>query len=67
MTFAFWTRIFIFVVIAFIAAWDMIAIIHGGNASISVAIWTWSANYPVVPFVGGFLSAHLFWQSDSFK
>ncbi len=66
-----WTKIFIGVVIAIIAIYDVWVIGAGGTrASISWTIWELSAGnceenkkaWPLVPLIAGVVVGHLFWQ-----
>jgi len=57
------TAIFIGLVIAAIAGYDVYAIMKGGTeASISHVIFVWSYKYPAFTFAMGFTMGHLFWR-----
>jgi TctA family transporter len=57
------TLIFIFLIIAAIAIFDVWVIIKKGKQqSISAYIIRWSKQYPSIPFLIGFVAGHLFWS-----
>jgi zinc transporter ZupT len=57
------TQIFVFVAVAIIAIYDLIAFASGGTgATISCWFWEVSKVRPVIPFAAGFIAGHLFWQ-----
>lgn len=57
------TPIFIFIIIAAIAAYDVwVIVVHGSHESISGYIIEWSYAHPVFSFVMGFVMGHLFWR-----
>lgn len=62
------TKIFILVVIAVIAIFDVYVWNVGGTeATISWTIFSWSHDYPVFTFLMGFTMGHLFWQMKGKK
>jgi len=62
------TKIFIFVVIAVIAVFDVYVWNVGGTeATISWTIFEWSHKFPVFTFLMGFAMGHLFWQMKGVK
>ncbi len=36
----------------------------GGEGTISVVIWDYAQDYPMIPFVMGVLMGHFFWQNS---
>lgn len=57
------TKIFISILIAVIAVYDVYIISTQGKAeSISWVIIEWSHEYPSIPFLLGFTCGHLFWR-----
>lgn len=54
------TKWFIIISTVLISAYDVFAFLSHQDATISETIWNWSAKYPIVPFLGGLLSGHLF-------
>jgi hypothetical protein len=63
-----WNKITRYVIgfsIAALIAYDVIVIINSGReASISWQIIEHSYDYPMVPFLAGFLCGHLFWRMN---
>lgn len=57
------TILFIFIMIAAIAIFDVYIIASEGKTeSISAYIIRWSHDYPSVSFLTGFIAGHLFWR-----
>lgn len=57
------TIIFIVVMIAIIAGYDVWVIASSGSEnSISMTMIEWSYKYPVFTFAMGFVMGHLFWR-----
>lgn len=57
------TRIFIVCSLAAIFAYDIVAMIKGGDeAAISFQVILWSYQYPAFTFICGFIMGHLFWR-----
>lgn len=57
------TKIFIAIMIAIIAVFDVYVFTVGGTeATISWTMFEWSHDYPVFTFAMGFVMGHLFWQ-----
>ena len=62
------TKIFIAVMIVLIAAYDVYTIVlYGTETSVSHVMITWAYEYPVFPFVMGFVMGHLFWRMGQTK
>lgn len=52
------------IVLAACGLWDVSAIFGGRKMeTVSALIQQWSVRWPVLPFVAGLLSGHLFWPS----
>jgi hypothetical protein len=59
------TQAMVIAITIMLIIWDVFVYFKGTNATISVQIWDWSKNYPMVPFVAGVWCGHLFWaQKD---
>lgn len=57
------TVIFIIFMVASIVVFDFyIVFTEGATESISAYIIRWSYDYPSIPFLAGFICAHLFWR-----
>jgi len=57
------TIIVIVLTVLLLIGWDVFAILEGGKeASISSVIITYSYDYPIIPFMFGFLCGHFFWR-----
>lgn len=54
------TKYVVIISTAALLIYDAFAWASHQDATISETIWAWSKNYPVVPFLGGLLAAHLF-------
>ena len=54
------TKWVIIITTAALIVYDVIAYVWGDDATLSQQFWAWSKDYPVVPFLGGFLCGHLF-------
>lgn len=63
-----YTVIFIVVIAAVIAIYDVVAIQQGGTeASISHTFIEWSYKMPAFTFLFGFVMGHLFWRMGDTK
>ncbi len=59
----FWTIFFIFVSVAIILSYDIVATIYGGGeSSISNFLISWSYKYPLFTLCVGIVLGHLFWR-----
>lgn len=57
------TIIIIAAVALILGAWDIYVLIKGGTeATISHLVLVSSYKYPIIPFLGGFLSSHFWWR-----
>ena len=51
--------------IGVILLFDLVMLLIGGTgATVSVAIYTFSKSYPLVPFLTGMIAGHLFFPMD---
>jgi hypothetical protein len=61
-----YTVVVIALTIIGLVAWDVYAILYGGDeSSISSVIITYSYDYPLIPFLSGVLCGHFFWRLKS--
>ena len=59
------TRWVIVLVVVIVGAIDIVlALVGGKDLTISVEIWRWSHEYPVIAFAFGFLMGHFFAQNE---
>ena len=57
------TRMLIIIIVAVVAGWDTYLLTSGDkDAMFSVVIYDAARQWPVMPFVAGFLCGHVFWQ-----
>ena len=58
----------VLIVAGVITVWDLYAQFTGGTGgTISNAIWLWSKDNQILPFMFGVLMGHLFWQVEKPK
>lgn len=58
----------VLIVAGVITVWDLYAqLTEGTGATVSFAIWEWSTDNFIVPFLFGVLMGHLFWQVEKPK
>lgn len=58
------TRWFVVGVLVVIIGYDLWAYFQDDNGTISVFMWDMSQRYPIIAFVGGLISGHLFWPAQ---
>lgn len=62
---AFWVALFIVVASVGVAVYDIIAAFAPGNwRTVSDVIGEWSFRWPILPFMAGLLTGHLFWRRN---
>lgn len=62
------TGLFILIMVVVIAIYDGIAIFQGGReGSISHWLIIKSYDFPIIPFIAGFICGHLFWRMRDTK
>ena len=57
------TRMLIILIVLVVGSWDTYLILSGDeDATVSVVLYESARQWPVIPFVAGFLCGHVFWQ-----
>lgn len=56
------TKAILVLTVLLLLVWEFYALACLDGATISEAVWDWSRDYPLVPFLAGGLCGHFFWQ-----